>query len=299
MKKEKIALAMASVFVMSAVTATICSFAGANVPDTIAVKYEHGDDIRQEEQSIQADLNSSNDTYSETGMDTSDISSSDDTSSVADEPKFDDPESYLVYDPQTDSYVVPEEEEAFSSSSLFVGDSICMGFWTWGVVSGKNVYATGNAAARNLFDYQMYYRNEPAQFVPVLNEVKPEHVILSMGMNDVNLTTPEEYCENYKIIIDTALENSNADVYVCAITPISNLKFTPLERIDSFNSAIEKFIEKNYKKDVHFIDFTAPFKAEDGTLREEYNGGDGIHLSKIAYSVALHEIYKQWTILNN
>lgn len=29
-------------------------------------------------------------------------------------------------------------------------------------------------------------------------------------MNDVNLTTAEEFCENYRAIIDIALENSDA-----------------------------------------------------------------------------------------
>lgn len=293
MKKEKIAIAITSIFVMSSVTTALCAFAGANVPDRITVKYDLIQSVQHEAQNNQIVSETSSDTYSETSENTSDIPDSSDTVSQQTVPKFDDPESYLVYDPETDSYIIPEEEKEFSSQSLFVGDSICLGFGVWGVISGKNVYATGNVGARNLFEYQMYYRNNPAEFLPVLNEVKPRHIIFSMGMNDVNMTTAEEFCENYKIIIDTALANSTADVYVCAITPISNLNFTPLERIDSFNSSIENFIENNYKKRVHFVDFTAPLKTDNGTLREEYSGGDGIHLSKAAYNIALHEIYKQ------
>lgn len=301
MKKEKIATGLAAMMLVSAITATVCSSAVTNLPEV--KRYEITDSVSNEEHFAEYGESSFGDTY---GDDNSEISDeyknvSDISEPISDSseppepltPVFDDPESYLEYDPETDSYILPEEEESFASQSLFVGDSICLGFWAWGVVEGKNVYATGNVGARNLFDYQMYYRSDPAQFLPVLNEVKPKHIIFSMGMNDVNLTTAEEYCENYKLIVDTALANSDSDVYICAITPISDLKFTSLENIDEFNSAIEEYISKNYKEKVHFIDFTAPLKAEDGTLIEEYNGGDGIHLSKVAYNVALHEIYQQ------
>lgn len=114
-----------------------------------------------------------------------------------------------------------------------------------------------------------------------------------MGMNDVNMTSAEQYCENYKKIIDLTLENSDADVYVCAITPISDLKFTRLDYINEFNDAIKHYIMRNYEERVHFVSFADPLKTPDGLLNDEYNGGDGIHLGKKAYFIALHELNKQ------
>lgn len=205
-------------------------------------------------------------------------------------PAFDDPDSYIMINPENGTYILPEDEEKLTEESLFVGDSICSGFWACGMISGKNVYATGAVGARNLLDYDMYYRNQPAKFVPVLKKTMPKNIFLWMGMNDVNLTSAEEYCENYKTIIDLALENTNADVYVCAISPIRNLEFTKLEYIDEFNDAISGFIKKNYSKRVYFIDFTDPLKTDEGLLDEQYDGGDGIHLSTRAYYIAIHEI---------
>lgn len=212
-------------------------------------------------------------------------------------PKFDDPDTYIKINPENGTYILPEDEEKITEESLFVGDSICSGFWACGMVSGKNVYATGAVGARNLLEYEMYYRNQPAKFVPVLKKTSPKNVFLWMGMNDVNLTAAEEFCENYKTIIELVLENTNAEVYVCAISPIRNLEFTKLEYIDEFNDAISAFIEANYKQRVHFIDFTAPLKTEAGLLDEQYDGGDGIHLSTRAYYIAIHEINK--TIKSN
>lgn len=213
-------------------------------------------------------------------------------------PKFDDPISYLEYDPKNDTYILSDEEKRLGEESLFVGDSICSGFSAWGVLKSKNVYAVGNVAARNLLDYDMYYQNSPAKLVPVLEEAKPRRVFFWMGMNDVNITSAEVYCKNYKKIIDLTLDNSDADVYVCAITPISNLKFTRLERIDEFNNAIKNYIMQNYQERVHYVTFAEPLKTADGLLSNEYNGGDGIHLGKKAYFIALHEINKQIKLEN-
>lgn len=205
-------------------------------------------------------------------------------------PKYDDPDSYIIYDRSTDTYHLTEEEEQIGKESLFVGDSICLGFSTWSVVDSKNVYATGNVGARNFFDYEMYYLSKPAKFTDVLNTVKPKHIFLWMGMNDVNLTSSEQYCENYGAIIDTALENTSADVYICAITPISRLSFTKPWSIREFNMAISHYVRANYSERVHFINFGEPLKNADGILDERYNGGDGIHLSRKAYYIAMHEI---------
>lgn len=208
-------------------------------------------------------------------------------------PWFDEPDDYLKYDISTDRYLLAPNELAIGQKSLFVGDSICYGFSAWDVLPGANVYATGNVAARNMLEYEMYYRNEVMEFVPVLDIVKPEHVFLWMGMNDVNMTSAEEYCENYSNIISLALENSEADVYVCAITPISDLNFTAPTNITKFNEAIKDYIKKNYTERVHFISFAEPLKDKKGNLAEQYNGGDGIHLSKPVYYIAMHEIAKE------
>ncbi|MDE6732443.1 MAG: SGNH/GDSL hydrolase family protein [Oscillospiraceae bacterium] len=207
-------------------------------------------------------------------------------------PLFDDPDTYIQINPENGTYILPEDEKKLTEESLFVGDSICSGFWACGMIRSQSVYAAGAVGARNLLEYKMYYRNQPAKFAPVLQKAQPKNVLLWMGMNDVNMSTAEEFCENYRAIIDTALENSEAEIYVCAISPILNLEFTKLEYINEFNDAISAFIEENYAERVRFIDFTAPFKTDEGLLDEQYNGGDGIHLTTRAYYIAIHEINK-------
>lgn len=94
-------------------------------------------------------------------------------------PIFDDPDSYIQINPENGTYILPEEERALTEESLFVGDSICSGFWACGMIKAKSVYAAGAVGARNLLDYEMYYRGQPATFAPVLQ--KPTRKTSSFG----------------------------------------------------------------------------------------------------------------------
>lgn len=193
------------------------------------------------------------------------------------------------YSEQFAAYKLTDEERAFIDRSVFVGDSICRGFSEYKVVSRKCVYARGSLAARSFFDYAMYMGDEEVDFATVLERRKPQFVFLSMGMNDINLTDEETYCENYRAVIDAALKESGAQVYVCAITPI-NSTFSSNYHIDCYNLKLQAFIEETYPERVHFVDFAKHLKDADGNLKECFNGGDGIHLAPYAYYVALWEM---------
>lgn len=187
------------------------------------------------------------------------------------------------------AYHVSVRDREFARKSLFVGDSICRGFEEYKIVHPENVCARGSIAARNFFEYGFYTDSGEDDYITALNKAVPEYVFLSMGMNDLNLTDEDTYCENYRTIIDETLENSSAEVYVAAITPI-NCEFTTNYRIDCFNVKMSEFLEENYPERVHYLDFAKHLKDSDGALKDCFNGGDGIHLSPYAYYVALWEI---------
>lgn len=184
------------------------------------------------------------------------------------------------------------EEKKFADKSLFVGDSICKGLMTYSIVSPENVFATGSVATRNFFEMDFFYYGKNQKLADVLAEKNPQNVLFSMGMNDVNMITSEQFCENYSKIIASVLDTTSADVYVCAITPIC-CNFTPKEKIIEFNAAIKTYIRKNYKSRVHFVDFTEPLKNKEGRLKSYFSAGDGIHLAPEAYYAAFHELYSK------
>lgn len=189
------------------------------------------------------------------------------------------------------AYDISSADREFTKESIFVGDSICKGFSEYHVVGSKRVYARGNLGARSFFDYDFYYGEdfEEIDYSEVLSRTQPKYVFLSMGMNDINMTDEQQFCENYAKIIDKTLAESDAAVYVCAITPV-NSKFTTNYRVDCFNLEIQKYIKENYPERVYFVDFGKHLRNEDGDLRESLTSGDGIHLAPYAYYIALWEI---------
>ena len=187
-------------------------------------------------------------------------------------------------------HYLDEAEKEFLNDAIFVGDSICLGFGSYKVVPSERVVAKGSLGAWSFFDYKFTYNNKEHSYEYMLGKLKPKYVFLSMGMNDVNITGAQGYCENYSKIIDLTLEKTVAEVYICAITPVDS-NFTSNERIQSFNEAMRGFVSENYPSRVHCIDYGKLFLCEDGeSLCDILSGGDGIHLAPYAYHMALWEI---------
>ena len=173
-------------------------------------------------------------------------------------------------------------EKAFAEKSLFIGDSICRGLEAYDVLSVKNVMGAGNIAARNIFATEYYRRGKDVSFLDVIKSEKPRHVIFWFGMNDVNMTSSAEYCENYRKVIDAALAEPIEDVYVMSVSPVCS-DFTSNSRIVRFNNALKDFISANYAERVHFVDIHNSLTDENGDLAWYFSSGDGVHLNELAY----------------
>ncbi len=182
----------------------------------------------------------------------------------------------------------------FTDDMVFAGDSICRGFGANKIVDSSRVMARGNVATWSFFDYEMYREGSGLDFSTALKQSDPKYVLLLMGMNDVNMIESDQFCENYKNIIDTALDSCEADIFVCAITPV-NSRFASNERISSYNNSLKEMIGNNYPEKVHFIDFAKYLKDSSGNLRNDCDSGDGVHLSYYSYYIALWELSKTLT----
>lgn len=188
------------------------------------------------------------------------------------------------------SFPRSEADEEFLSGCVFVGDSICSGLARYGILSEKQVAAQGNIAARNIFDFTFNEGGAELSLLSLLVDRKPKTVVFSMGMNDVNITTTQEFADNYKNLIRTAEGFlPDAKMIVLAITPVKkDSEFTANETIDRFNLALKEMIDEN--EDWTFVDITPEMKNAENALKTNYNGGDGIHLSPDAYEAILGQL---------
>ncbi len=183
---------------------------------------------------------------------------------------------------------------AFLSETVFVGDSICSGLSAFEVLPYKKVCATGNVSANNIFTFTFNVYGEELSIKDALAALHPNYVVFSMGMNDVNMTTKEDYIENYRnLLSEIQAVLPDAKLIVASITPITvSSEFSSNDSIDEYNNAIKENLasEENW----FFVD-AAPLLKDESTnaLKEEYNSGDGVHLSGAAYYAFLYQICSQ------
>lgn len=191
-------------------------------------------------------------------------------------------------------YSFTEEDYSFLGECVFVGDSICSGLAHYGIIPNNHVVAQGNVAARNIFDFTFTVDGAELSLVSALVNAKPKYIVFSMGINDVNITTEDEFAENYRELLEmTAGFVPDAELIVLSITPIdASSDFTENENIDRFNSALAKMIKENEKWS--YIDVTPELKNELNALKTAYSSGDGIHLAPDAYHAVLYQICRTY-----
>lgn len=187
-----------------------------------------------------------------------------------------------------------DEYYDFLGRCVFVGDSICSGLGHYGIIPMERVIAQGNIAARNIFDFTFSVDGGELSLVSALVNANPEYVIFSMGINDVNITSEEEFIDNYcEILSMTEGFLPDAKLIVLSVTPIDiSSTFTANEKIDSFNEALSRLPEKNERWT--YIDVTKELKNSENALKTAYSSGDGIHLSPDAYHAVLYQLCKSY-----
>ena len=192
-----------------------------------------------------------------------------------------------------DEFGLTAEDRAFLKDTVFVGDSICSGLRVYKILPDENVLAAGSVAARNVFEFTYNVGGNEYSLAYALTVLKPRYVIFSMGMNDVNMTTPEQYCTNYDNVVKTVQTVlPDAKYFIASITPIAaESDFTTNERIDLFNQTLKTHLTGG---ETGYVDVATGLKADwINALEKDNNGGDGIHLAPGAYYKYLNQICDQ------
>lgn len=183
----------------------------------------------------------------------------------------------------------PAEYNTFLSKTVFVGDSICSGLRVYGILPSDNVMAVGNVGARSIFNYTFNAYGTEYSLTDALSLLRPEYIVCSMGMNDINMGSEDKFCENYDNVLSTIRETlPNAKIYVASITPISSEStFCTNDRIDLFNQTLKAHLAGT---EYVYLDVAGIMKNNSNALADENNGGDGIHLSPAAYTAFLRRV---------
>lgn len=187
----------------------------------------------------------------------------------------------------------------YQQNIVIAGDSIATGFSLFGFVPSNHSLSLGSLSMSNIDWY--YPQNKGVSFVDGVMAVQPKLLYMSMGMNDVNMTTPEKYAEKYISVINQILSKTpNATIVAAGITPVTDgIRYTNNARIRSFNAALSNAVKGMNSDRVYYFDAYSVL-ADPATLglRQGYSSGDGIHLANNCYSQLLSALYNMLDTTN-
>jgi len=183
----------------------------------------------------------------------------------------------------------------------FVGDSVCSGLKVYNWMHQNQVLAAGSAAPWNIFKLHTLVAGTwfnvnggSYDFATAYKLAKPGIVICSMGINQLNMTSAEQFVNDYLALCDWMKSvTPNAKIYIATVTPTDNANFS-MAKVNAFNAAL-KNSSARIAKGYGFIDIYSGLLGATGRLdvRNYWAGGDGIHLTNTAYGKILRQVCDQ------
>lgn len=194
---------------------------------------------------------------------------------------------------QEQSLEISEEDyENVLDNIAFVGDSVTSGFSAYQKVDMDKVFATPCVGPSNIRDYTFEYGGEEYAALTILSFEQPEYVVISMGLNDINTYSPENFSEIYMDFVEDAMAVcEDSQFYIFSVTPVAaECENITNDTIDGINAQLEKTVSEYGSDRLHYVDCNSVLKNENGCLDSDYSGGDGVHLSSGAYDVMLEKL---------
>lgn len=177
-------------------------------------------------------------------------------------------------------------DKEFMEDTIFVGDSVCRALYVYNsLLTTKQVAAVGGGAARNIYDYTFKMEDNEFTLQQAVEHYQPAVVFLWMGINDINMTDKPTYAENLKKIAEDVISRSpESRVVVLSMSPTADYhEWNANERIREYNQAAKEMCEGVTDKEIYYFDIQDILSDEEGYLLPECDGGDGMHLSEMAY----------------
>lgn len=175
-----------------------------------------------------------------------------------------------------------EEEKRYINSLAFMGDSTCLSFANYGLLSGTRCFADVGIGVRNIGAHRFEVDGRPYSPEEALRKTGCGEFYFMLGLNDINILECSEYIEGYELFLRRA-ENAcpEARIHVVSITPVLNGSgFCSAERIAEFNSALKQMTSRCGWE---YTDLFALVSNGNGHLRYEFAMSDGVHMRIAAY----------------
>ncbi len=217
------------------------------------------------------------------------------------------PEKYIIQtlDNTTGTPVGSTVEKADFENSVFIGDSVSLGFSRYCMRNGKlketnfltvGSYSVASALSMDMsankgFSHPMYNGKE-TPLKTALEEIKPKNAFICLGINDVAIYGVDGTVKNYCKLINMIRKiNPEVQVYVVSTTlMVDNAQGRNLRNIGiiNLNHNMKQLCETNENLD--YIDIMSALQSEDFALNGSYCSDGYIHQSNSAYKIWLEKL---------
>ncbi len=172
---------------------------------------------------------------------------------------------------------------------VIVGDSIASGFKVYKRLPDNQVMATGSLGARNIHDFKVTLNGSELAVADSIRILKPKYICMSMGMNDLNIGSMQDFITNYTNNINELHQASpNSKFIIMSITPIaSGVTHSTNEKIDTYNQTLLQMVKDRTDLPIYYVNSGQALKNQWNSLAQIYSGGDGIHLTPVSYDTML------------
>ncbi len=217
------------------------------------------------------------------------------------------PEKYIIQtlNNTTGTPVGSTVEKADFENSVFIGDSVSLGFSRYCMRNGKmkettfltvGSYSVASALSKDMsankgFSHPMYNGKE-TPLITALEEIKPKNAFICLGINDVAIYGVDGTVRNYCKLINTLRKiNPEVHIYVVSTTlMVDNAQGTNLRNIGiiNLNHNMKYLCETNENLD--YIDIMSALQSDTFALDGKYCSDGYIHQSNSAYKIWLEKL---------
>ena len=188
-----------------------------------------------------------------------------------------------------------EYKEHFSDS-LFIGDSITVGFSSYGYIAENNVAAKVGLNPSSALTKEIEMPDGSSKTVSArAAELQPKKVYIMLGSNGIQwLSNSSMLTSVSELSAEVKSADPDCSVYLLSIPPVTEVYNNENEgdimsRINDYNVELKNIASQN---GCSYIDITTPLQDSSGYFDPDLAEKDGIHFTGRCYTLVLDEIIK-------
>ncbi len=186
--------------------------------------------------------------------------------------------------------------DGYRDKLVFFGDSTTYGMKAYKVFGSRDTKqvwtpTSGTLALFRALTDLIYNPNtgEEQLLKDLCASVKPEYLVMTLGVNGIAFLEEEDFKAEYQAVIDTILQNSpDTHLILQSIYPVASNSET-LKSINNtrIQAANEWIVELAAENNLPYLNTYYALVGDDGWLPQKYQNGDGMHFNEVGFAAIM------------